>query len=236
MVRYTWRAPVAVPDRLEMERPESAETEEVSLFPEAQPQHPQRQQRFRLLQQHMIKVPPIRFVGDCCPPQSQYTRGRGGGCEKKKKRDNRSCLAFGSGRRIRTLTYRVRVCCATLTQSRYTRAALISADVIIAKRWKMSRGKMKKVKNCGPGRARPTGKGSMAVGSTGLILGLLLLFALRMLAVLGSGILVSGLLLVVVLVLHKAHLAFTALSMPIFFWHIQKLFPFGDTIYSRFMV
>ena len=26
---------------------------------------------------------------------------------------------FGSGRRIRTLTYRVRVCCATLTQSRY---------------------------------------------------------------------------------------------------------------------
>ena len=28
-------------------------------------------------------------------------------------------LSLGSGRRIRTLTYRVRVCCATLTQSRY---------------------------------------------------------------------------------------------------------------------
>ena len=152
MVRYTWRASVAVPDRLEMERPESAETEEVSLFPEAQPQHPQRQQRFRLLQQHMIKVPPIRFVGDCCPPTAQYTRGWGGGCEKKKKRDNRSCLAFGSGRRIRTLTYRVRVCCATLTQSRYTRAALISADAIIAKRWKMSRGKMKKSKKLWAGQ------------------------------------------------------------------------------------
>ena len=158
MVRYTWRASVAVPDRLEMERPESAETEEVSLFPEAQPQHPQRQQRFQLLQRHMIKVPPIRFVGDCCPPQSQYTRGRGGGCEKKKKRDNRSCLAFGSGRRIRTLTYRVRVCCATLTQSRYSRSALISAGVIIAKRRKMSRGKMKKSKKMRAGQRPARGE------------------------------------------------------------------------------
>ena len=78
----------------------------------------------------------------------------------------------------------------------------------------------------------------MAVRTAGLILGLLLLVLriLAVLAVLGSGILVSGLLLVVKLVLHQAHLAFTALSMPIFFWHIQKLFPFGDTIYSRFMV
>ena len=87
------------------------------------------------------KSTPNQIRGGLLPPTAQYTRGRGGGCEKKKKRDNRSCLAFGSGRRIRTLTYRVRVCCATLTQSRYTRAALISAGVIIAKRWKMSRGK-----------------------------------------------------------------------------------------------
>ena len=61
---------------------------------------------------------------------------------------------------------------------------------------------------------RPTGKGSMAVGIAGLILGLLLLLALGMLAVLGSGILVSGFLLLVVLVLHGAHLAFTIPSLP----------------------
>ena len=54
----------------------------------------------------------------------------------------------------------------------------------------------------------------MAVGIAGLILGLLLLPALGMLAVLGSGILVSGFLLLAVLVLHGAHLAFTTPSLP----------------------
>ena len=44
----------------------------------------------------------------------------GAGINKEKPR-NRLVPGFplGSGRRIRTLTYRVRVCCATLTQSRY---------------------------------------------------------------------------------------------------------------------
>ena len=64
----------------------------------------------------------------------------------------------------------------------------------------------------------------MTVGITGLILGLLLLLALGMLAVLGSGILVTGLLLVVVLVLHCAHLAFTVLSLPAFFLAYAKTF------------
>ena len=69
----------------------------------------------------------------------------------------------------------------------------------------------------------------MTVGITGLILGLLLLLALGMLAVLGSGILVSGLLLFVVLVLHGVHLAFTNLSMPVFSLSIQKVSQIRDT-------
>ena len=64
----------------------------------------------------------------------------------------------------------------------------------------------------------------MTVGITGLILGLLLLLALGMLAVLGSGILVSGFLLLVVLVLHGAHLAFTIPSLPRGFRIYTKIF------------
>ena len=66
----------------------------------------------------------------------------------------------------------------------------------------------------------------MTVGITGLILGLLLLLALGMLAVLGSGILVSGLLLLVMLVLHGAHLAFTVPSLPRCFLIYTKTFSF----------
>ena len=67
----------------------------------------------------------------------------------------------------------------------------------------------------------------MTVGITGLILGLLLLLALGMLAVLGGRILVTGLLLVVVLVLHCAHLAFAALSVPRQAGIIRKNFCMG---------
>lgn len=75
------------------------------------------------------------------------------------------------------------------------------------------------------GRENPAhGKGSMAVGITGLILGLLLLFVLGLLAVLRSRILVTGLLLVVVLVLHQAHLAFTVFSMSTCFLPYSKTF------------
>ena len=78
----------------------------------------------------------------------------------------------------------------------------------------------------------------MAVGTAGLILGLLLLVLriLAVLAVLGSGILVSGLLLVVKLVLHQAHLAFTAFSIPPFPSSIQKLSDFRDTHGNHLMV
>ena len=41
-------------------------------------------------------------------------------------------LRLGSGRRIRTLTNRVRVCRATLTQSRYFMCSLVSTNVIIS--------------------------------------------------------------------------------------------------------
>ena len=49
-------------------------------------------------------------------------------------------FGFGSGRRIRTLTNRVRVCRATLTQSRYLRSHLASTNVIITGFEKKSRG------------------------------------------------------------------------------------------------
>ena len=49
-------------------------------------------------------------------------------------------FCFGSGRRIRTLTNRVRVCRATLTQSRYFFVALASTNVIIANCAELSRG------------------------------------------------------------------------------------------------
>ena len=57
---------------------------------------------------------------------------------QRKKRLAFASRFFGSGRRIRTLTNRVRVCRATLTQSRYFLCSLVSTNVIISGLRKMS--------------------------------------------------------------------------------------------------
>ena len=60
-------------------------------------------------------------------------------CGKRKEAGKSSLpLHFGSGRRIRTLTYRVRVCCATLTQSRYRFAAFTARMLLYAKDVRLS--------------------------------------------------------------------------------------------------
>ena len=66
---------------------------------------------------HRSSTPNSKVVRDGCPSQSSI---RSAGRRGEKKNGASDLLApSGSGRRIRTLTYRVRVCCATLTQSRY---------------------------------------------------------------------------------------------------------------------
>ena len=95
---------------------------------------------------------------------------------------------------------------------------------------------MKKIKKLWAGKARPTGKGSMAIGIAGLVLRLLLLFALGIFAVLGGGSLGSGLLGIVILVLHSAHLAFGMVSLHGFSRYIQKLSQIRDTHREHSMV
>ena len=149
-----------------------------------------------------------------------------------------SRVCRGSGRRIRTLTYRVRVCCATLTQSRYVVCCTRKRRCYYSRTTRNVKRKFgKNKKSLWAGQRPAHGRGSMAVGAAGgLILRLLLTLVLGVLAVLGSGILISGLLLVVKLVLHQAHLAFTASSMPPFSAAIQKLSDFGDTNRNHLMV
>lgn len=57
---------------------------------------------------------------------------------QRKKRLAFASRFFGSGRRIRTLTNRVRVCRATLTQSRYFAPAIAGTNDIIAGSQRMS--------------------------------------------------------------------------------------------------
>ena len=57
----------------------------------------------------------------------------------------RTRVLFGSGWRIRTLTYRVRVCCATFTQTRYLAPTAVSASSIIPNLWGMSRLFLQKI-------------------------------------------------------------------------------------------
>ena len=73
-----------------------------------------------------------------------------GNFQKKNHRFHEKPVVFGSGRRIRTLTYRVRVCCATLTQSRYFSvfcfARVARTGIIISQDLNLSRDILKKIK------------------------------------------------------------------------------------------
>ena len=74
-------------------------------------------------------------------------------CSKKERTATFRSRFFGSGRRIRTLTYGVRVRCATITQSRYVRCFVQRTNTIIAKPSDLSRGNFtKKAESCKSGR------------------------------------------------------------------------------------
>ena len=86
---------------------------------------------------------------------------------KKKNPRTVEALGFllGSGRRIRTLTYRVRVCCATLTQSRYLFAALAERRCYYSKLQRNVNRKIEKNKKLWAGVSGPRERGQWRLGS-----------------------------------------------------------------------
>ena len=65
---------------------------------------------------HSLLTSPLAKADSACSISATESRSPA----NKRKKTPQGCLSsFGSGTRIRTQTYRVRVCCATFTQFRY---------------------------------------------------------------------------------------------------------------------
>ena len=111
-----------------------------------------RAQKTQQLAIQAVRVCPDFWLSSQCGKLRKTRRERSGRNQFRKVKKSPETLWFqdfcGSGWRIRTLTYRVRVCCATFTQTRYIRSLVSHEQVLLYRKTRICQGFFEKNNIC----------------------------------------------------------------------------------------